>query len=374
MKSIYKTLLLLALLLIMATPAFANSNIASNIAEDFRGNLAENIAEDFIGNTPENTRVNIAENTPVNAAVKEEEKVGQASGVSILLDGQVVNTNPTSYIDSESAQTLVPIRFVSESLNAKVKWEAKAKKITVIQGKKTIVMNIDSRDVYIDGSKKKLAKGVSPKLVNESTMVPLRFLSEAFGYEVGFDQEKTMPKIVTQKEIQEEKEAKEAKEVREEQVKQQEEKEIIAKPVPAALPSSVVHKITNIPLGNALSEKVMAESLKYEGTPYVSGGSCPDSGFDCSGLVQWNYKKAGVILPRTAKEQWAATVEVASDKAQPGDLVFFKGTYGGEDHISHVGIYIDESRMYNSNNSGVGYSTWSNGYWKKHFDSIRRIK
>ena len=54
-------------------------------------------------------------------------------------------------------------------------------------------------------------------------------------------------------------------------------------------------------------ENIMKEALKYEGQPYVWGGSNPKSGFDCSGLVQWSYAKAGITLPRTAQEQHGAT-------------------------------------------------------------------
>ncbi|RBP59335.1 NlpC/P60 family protein [Alkalibaculum bacchi] len=130
---------------------------------------------------------------------------------------------------------------------------------------------------------------------------------------------------------------------------------------------------TDIPMGNEIFQSVMEEALKYEGNPYVWGGDTASVGFDCSGLTQWVYRTAGISLPRTAKQQWGATVEVSLKDAQPGDLIFFKGTYGGPHHISHVGIYIDETRMYDSNNGGIGYHYWTSNYWASHFDSIRRI-
>lgn len=130
---------------------------------------------------------------------------------------------------------------------------------------------------------------------------------------------------------------------------------------------------SDIPLGDELFQTVIKEALKYEGNPYVWGGDSPSVGFDCSGLTKWVYKKAGINLPRTASEQWNATVEVPMEDAQPGDLIFFKGTYGPSNHISHVGIYIDEMRMYDSSGSGIGYHYWTNNYWKPHFDSVRRI-
>ncbi len=128
-----------------------------------------------------------------------------------------------------------------------------------------------------------------------------------------------------------------------------------------------------MPIGDEVFQTVMQETLKYEGWSYAWGGMNPTQGFDCSGLLHWSFAKAGISLPRVAKDQWAATEEITLAEAQPGDLLFFKGTYGGPDHISHVGIYIDETRMYDSNGSGVGYHNWTSSYWTSHYDSIRRI-
>lgn len=130
---------------------------------------------------------------------------------------------------------------------------------------------------------------------------------------------------------------------------------------------------STVPVGDAAFQKVMQEALKYQGDEYHWGGDRPSIGFDCSGLVQWSYSKAGIKLPRVAVDQWGVTKEVSLKDAKPGDLVFFKGTYGGPDFISHVGIYIDETRMYDSENAGIGYHYWTSPYWRAHFDSIRRI-
>src|SRR5579859_3274300 len=63
------------------------------------------------------------------------------------------------------------------------------------------------------------------------------------------------------------------------------------------------------------------------GMPYVWGGASPQTSFDCSGLVQWVYAQAGVSLPRTAQEQYNATLRVLPDQLQPGDTVYFANTY-----------------------------------------------
>lgn len=118
---------------------------------------------------------------------------------------------------------------------------------------------------------------------------------------------------------------------------------------------------------------VLAEIEKYEGWEYVWGGKSPTTGFDCSGLVAWGLKQIGINLPSPASNQYAMTVPVSPEEARTGDLIFFKGTYGSPDHVSHVGFYINENTMYDANGSGVGYHNWKSAYWQKHKPEIRRI-
>lgn len=126
-------------------------------------------------------------------------------------------------------------------------------------------------------------------------------------------------------------------------------------------------------LGMQDYQTVMDEVLKYNGWAYVWGGSTPGKGFDCSGLIQWAYDLIGYKLPRTAAEQHQAAVTINDPK--PGDLIFFKGTNPDRpaNSITHVGIYIDEKQMYDASSSGVGYHTWSSGYWKEHFAGFGRV-
>lgn len=125
--------------------------------------------------------------------------------------------------------------------------------------------------------------------------------------------------------------------------------------------------------GSETFKKIMEEALKYNGNPYVWGGKTPAQGFDCSGLTSWAFRAAGVNLNGSASEQYYATVEVDPKDAQPGDLVFFKGTYGGPDHVSHVGIYVDANTMYDSENAGIGYHQFTSAGWQKYYAGIRRI-
>lgn len=127
------------------------------------------------------------------------------------------------------------------------------------------------------------------------------------------------------------------------------------------------------PLGMKDYQSLMNEVQKYNGWSYVWGGSKPGTGFDCSGLTQWAYGLLGYKLPRTAAEQHKSAVAVSDPK--PGDLIFFKGTNPERpaNSITHVGIYVDENRMYDASSSGVGYHTWSSGYWSEHFAGFGRV-
>jgi hypothetical protein len=83
------------------------------------------------------------------------------------------------------------------------------------------------------------------------------------------------------------------------------------------------------------------------GEPYVWGAESPSEGFDCSGLVQWVFKEAGVSLPRTARTQQDAVTRITADEAQPGDLVFWG------DPAHHVGIYIGNGRVLDAPHTGA---------------------
>ncbi|RHW30434.1 peptidase P60 [Oceanobacillus profundus] len=118
---------------------------------------------------------------------------------------------------------------------------------------------------------------------------------------------------------------------------------------------------------------VMNEALKYEGFPYVFGGDNPNTSFDCSGLTQWSYRKAGINLPRTAQEQYDVTEHIPLSEAKPGDLVFFHSTYNAGTYVTHVGIYVGNNQMYNAGDP-IGYADLTTAYWQKHLIGAGRIK
>lgn len=92
-------------------------------------------------------------------------------------------------------------------------------------------------------------------------------------------------------------------------------------------------------------QKIVDEAMKYYGWEYTWGGSNPDDGFDCSGLVQWCYGTAGIELPRTSREQFDWCEKISVDELKAGDLLFYQNeSSGGE--IGHVAIYIGDGKVY----------------------------
>jgi cell wall-associated NlpC family hydrolase len=75
------------------------------------------------------------------------------------------------------------------------------------------------------------------------------------------------------------------------------------------------------------------------GTPYVWGGETPGVGFDCSGLVQWAWGKAGISIPRTTETQYPDMLRVAYTDLQPGDLLYYFNL-DGDSEVDHVVMYV----------------------------------
>lgn len=125
-------------------------------------------------------------------------------------------------------------------------------------------------------------------------------------------------------------------------------------------------------LGDRASELVVT-AMGFLGVPYRPGGSSVDTGFDCSGFVQAMYQSTvGLVLPRRADEQAAATRSIDSKDLQPGDLVFFNTL---ERTFSHVGIYIGDGKFIHSPKPGAQVRVENMGvaYWKRRFDGARRV-
>jgi hypothetical protein len=104
---------------------------------------------------------------------------------------------------------------------------------------------------------------------------------------------------------------------------------------------------------SGVRQRLITAALSREGMPYVWGAAGPAS-FDCSGLVQWAYRQAGILMPRTAAEQFLTGDHIPLADAQPGDLLFW--TYDPNDpgFVDHTAIYLGNGLMVVAPHSGLG--------------------
>lgn len=126
-------------------------------------------------------------------------------------------------------------------------------------------------------------------------------------------------------------------------------------------------------VGLKASELVFT-SMGFLGVPYRRGGNTAETGFDCSGFVRAMYQQTiGLILPRKAEQQAAATETIERADLRPGDLVFFNTLRRA---FSHVGIYIGDGKFIHSPKPGARVRVEDMGlaYWTHRFDGARRVQ
>ena len=105
-------------------------------------------------------------------------------------------------------------------------------------------------------------------------------------------------------------------------------------------------------------------ALQQRGAPYRYGGNSP-AGFDCSGLVQYAYGRAGRATPRTTSELYRATDAISRQALRSGDLVFFEI----DGKMTHVGIYLEDNRFVHAPRSGrsVSVESLDSGFYRERF-------
>lgn len=131
----------------------------------------------------------------------------------------------------------------------------------------------------------------------------------------------------------------------------------------------------DIPADAIPSDRVAAmlqEAQKYLGYPYVWGGSSPATSFDCSGYVCWVVNHSGWDIGRlSAQGICNVCTPISAANAQPGDLVFFKGTYDTPG-VSHCGIYVGNNTMIHCGDP-IKYANLNTNYWQSHFYCFGRL-
>ncbi len=121
------------------------------------------------------------------------------------------------------------------------------------------------------------------------------------------------------------------------------------------------------------ASELVVNAMGFLGVPYRRGGSTVETGFDCSGFVRAMYEQTvGLVLPRKAEQQAAATQRIDKKDLAPGDLVFFNTM---RRTFSHVGIYIGDGKFIHSPKPGaeVRVENMAESYWSRRFDGARRV-
>ena len=127
-------------------------------------------------------------------------------------------------------------------------------------------------------------------------------------------------------------------------------------------------------IATARARELALHALSHIGVPYRYGGTSPESGFDCSGLVQYVYRAgAGVVLPRNTQALSVVGAPVEAAELEPGDLVFFDTL---RKPYSHVGIYLGDQRFIHAPTTGgqVELVDIRDRYWRTRYNGARRLE
>ena len=123
-------------------------------------------------------------------------------------------------------------------------------------------------------------------------------------------------------------------------------------------------------MGDEKFAALLTEAEKYLGYPYVWGGSSPATSFDCSGYLSWVLNQCGWNVGRLGATGLYNYCTPTSDP-QPGDLVFFVGTYD-TDGVSHCGLYLGDGMMLHCGDP-IGYANLNTSYWQAHLYAYGRL-
>jgi cell wall-associated NlpC family hydrolase len=145
---------------------------------------------------------------------------------------------------------------------------------------------------------------------------------------------------------------------------------LAAEPDPVPEQSGVLARLSSF---TDRATSLAIEAMSLVGIHYRRGGSSPESGLDCSGLVRYVFKQSNNIdLPRTSAEMSRVGEQVDKKDLQPGDLVFFNTL---RRTFSHVGIYLGDNKFIHAPTPGsaVRIESMDLSYWKARFNGARRV-
>lgn len=257
------------------------------------------------------------------------------SSIKVQINDSLVSfPDEQPFIDSKGF-TQVPIRMIAEKMGSDVKYEklsSSRSKVTIKQGKTTIVLKSGS-NIAMVGSKQ-VVMDTKMRVVDGRSFVPVRFVSETFGYSLKWDSKNRIAIISTD-----------------------------GKNHPPAWTAPVQN--------TSKGKQVVSIAKQHLGTKYVWGGASPSTGFDCSGYVKYVYDKVGVSLPHSSQSMHNNHGKpVSKSNLQHGDLVFF---ITNKVSTSHVGIYIGDNQFISATSSGVKIDSLNSSYWGPKYNGANRI-
>lgn len=119
--------------------------------------------------------------------------------------------------------------------------------------------------------------------------------------------------------------------------------------------------------------EVVRETMTFLNTPYLWGGMHPQTGMDCSAFVKLVYAKAGLGLPRVARDQFAQSLRLPPSGVLPGDMIFFAMKNPGTAKVDHVGIYVGKGFFVHASfTNGVHIDSVANPYYYARLISLRK--
>ena len=117
---------------------------------------------------------------------------------------------------------------------------------------------------------------------------------------------------------------------------------------------------------------LIMNAMSLIGLSYRFGGNSPTQGLDCSGFMQYIFKRSmGITLPRTSAEMATVGQQVDRANLKPGDMVFF----GSGGRVSHVGMYIGNDCFIHAPRTGrdIEITSMNGNYWKSRYITARRV-